>query len=108
MVKSAAVAVAMLLTATNVSAANTAKVYNIRPGIKVALAETKCLLPYLPNAKQGKAAVVQNEQGNFVKGCWHEVVYNGKPFYHIEWANPKSQGDFAELEPHLFKDEEVQ
>lgn len=79
--------------------------YEIKPGVKVFLAETKCQLPYNKSYNNGKAALVQNSTGQFVKGCWY--LTDDKKFYHIDWSNPKAPGDFAELEIGLFNKEDI-
>ena len=88
-----------------VQAENKALVYEIKPEVVVALAETPCQFPTMKNFKNSKAAVVQNSKGNYVKGCWY--ITPDKKFYHIDWHNPKVPGDFAELSTDLFKLQEV-
>lgn len=95
----------LAFTFNKAHAENKALVYEIKPEVVVALAETPCQFPTMKNFKISKAAVVQNSRGNYVKGCWY--LTPDKKFYHIDWNNPKVPGDFAELSTDLFKLQEV-
>lgn len=90
-----------LFTALLISTAAYAEqflVFNVSDHARVVLSKKACLVLGL----NGNAAVIQNDKGFFIQGCWH-VDQNNSNHIRIDWNNPKMPGDFSVIEANKFE-----
>lgn len=83
---------------SNSAWAETYLVYNVNLSTRIVLSKNSCLVPSL----NGSAAVVQNDKGKFVQGCWR-VDRNNSNHIRIDWNNPAAPGDFSVIEANKFE-----
>lgn len=66
-------------------------VYNYAPNARVVLGQGDCLIKGLT----GNRAVVQRDDGKYVRGCWKFT--DNDQHVRIDWEFPAKPGDFAIL-----------
>lgn len=73
-------------------------VYNFTSTVRVVLTNEDCLVKTL----KGSRAVIQRDNGAYVRGCW-TLLDNNKNMVRIDWDNPLVPGDFAVIDLNSFK-----
>ena len=80
-----------LLTVSSLACAESYLVFHYAQNARVVLSQGSCLVKGL----EGNRAVVQRDDGKFVRGCWRYV--DNDQHVRIDWENPAKSGDFAVL-----------